>query len=472
MKQFISIKNLILVLVLVSFSACDSLLETEPTTSASPEMLLKEKSGIEALLTSAYDRFRSDNLYRYYLMAAPEIMADNAQKHPIDSGRFTGQATNQYGSHFTSSVWSTSYRAINEANIIIDGVDKVEDASQTEKDRIKGEALFLRALAYQNLLKVYGYEPNHPMIAEWSQGVIIRTEPVLGKSQADLRGRETVDEGYKRAEQDYIDALSFLQGNDRGNVYFATEAAVHAGLARLYLYWEKWDLALDHAKSAESNAKGSLIEYVGAGNVYEQLPHPESIFELKFDVLHGSSGSLNALTNPPPGWFDMLPSDELMALYDNNDARLINLFSTHTDNNGTHNYLMKYPGSVGNNTDNIPVMRVPEMILIQAEAHYELHDEVEAVKALDKLRVKRGLAALGNNAPAGAALFNEIMDERRRELAFEGHRWFDLKRKAMDVPKPAVTVLPPVKFDDIRILAPLSGTQVENNDKLDNNPGY
>lgn len=471
MKQYINIKTLLITLVLVSFTACDSLLDTEPTTSASPEMLLKEKSGVNALLTSAYDRLRSDNLYRYYLMAAPEILADNAQKHPIDSGRFTGQAINEYGSHFTSSVWSTSYRIINEANILIDGVDKVEDASQDEKDRIKGEALFLRALAYQNLLKVYSYEPNHPMISEWDQGVIIRTSPVLGKSQADLRARESVLDGYKRVEQDYLDALDLIKSNDRGNVYYATEAAVYGGLARLYLYWEKWDEALEYAEYAEADSKGSLTDYVGAGNVYEQMPHPESIFELKFDVLHGSSGSLNALTNPPPGWFDMLPSDEVIALYDNNDARLTNLFSTYTDDNGTHNYLMKYPASVGNNTDNIPVMRVPEMLLIQAEAHYELTNESDAIKALNKIRAKRGINDLNSNI-SGTDLLDEIMDERRRELVFEGHRWFDLKRRAMDVPKASVTALSPVKYDDIRILAPLSGTQVENNDKLDNNPGY
>lgn len=471
MKLHRQIKILV-ILLMTGFWACDSLLDTEPTTAASPEMLMKELSGANALLTSAYDRLRSDNLYSYYIMAAPEILADNAQLHPINSGRFRGQAENEYGSHFTTSAWSTGYRLINESNIIIDRIDDTEDATEKQKARLKGEALFLRAMGQQELLRIYSYEPNHPKISDWNQGIIMRTTPVLGRSEADLRSRGTVVEGYEQVEKDYKEAIRLLDQNDRGEVYYATAAAAHAGLARLYLYWEKWDEAYAHADTAEVTGRGMLTDFAGVSNIYDRMPNPESIFELKFDLVISSSSSLNAVTNPPPGWFDLLPSDELIALYDNNDLRLQNLYSTYADNNGTHNYVLKYKGTVGANTDNIPVIRVAEMILIKAEAEYEMGNEGAAVGHLDRLRARRGLSAYGASAPSGNALLQEIYDERRRELSFEGHRWFDLKRRAMDVPKAAVTALPDVKFDDIRILAPLSGTQVENNDKLDNNPGY
>jgi starch-binding outer membrane protein, SusD/RagB family len=126
---------------------------------------------------------------------------------------------------------------------------------------------------------------------------------------------------------------------------------------------------------------------------------------------------------------------------------------------------------VGQNTDHVPVFRVAEMILIQAEAHYELGNESNAIDALELLRAHRGLSSYAV-APSGTSLLDEIYDERRRELAFEGHRWFDLKRRAMNIPKPQDTSLPEVPFDDIRILAPLSGTEVENNPNLNQNPGY
>jgi starch-binding outer membrane protein, SusD/RagB family len=461
-----TIKISIISLVLFFIVSCDGLLETEPTVAVSSDRIITTASGMDAVLTSAYDRLRSESLYRYWIPAGPEVLADNSELHPINSGRFSSQAENAFGSHFTSGVWSTAYRLINEANIIINGAEETQ-TSQSHRDRLMGEAYFLRGLAYHELLRVYSYEPNHPLLSQWNQGVIIRTSPTLGLSDADLRARSTVIEGYEQAERDFLAALPLLRNNDRGSVYFADEATIHAGLARLYQYWERWEEALDHAEEAVSLAKGSLTDFSEHDNIYDILPNPESIFELSFDNTHGSSGSLNAVTNPPPGWFDALPSAELLDLYDDDDLRN-NLYAIHDDG---YPYILKYTGTVGQNTDHIAVFRVSEMILIQAEAHYELNDEASAISALELLRSNRGLEAF-ETAPAGNALFEEIYDERRRELAFEGHRWFDLKRRAMDVPKPQVNLNPAVPFDDVRILAPLSSTQVENNPSLDQNPGY
>jgi starch-binding outer membrane protein, SusD/RagB family len=453
-------------LLILAFASCDKLLDTEPTVAVSSDVIITTASGMDAVLTSAYDRLRDENLYRYQIPACPEVLADNSALHPVNSGRFRGQAENQIGSHFPTGTWSVAYRLINEANIIIFGVDKTV-TTQAHKDRLKGEALFLRAIAYQELLRIYSYEPNHPKANEWNKGVIIRTSPVLGFSDADLRPRGTVLEGYQRAETDYLEALGLLENNDRGSVFYADVAAVHAGLARLYLYWERWSDAQHHAQQALSKAKGSLQDFSTSGNIFTQLPNPESIFELSFDIPHGSSGSLNAVTHPPPGWFDALPSQELLALYEEDDLRN-NLFAVHTDG---YPYILKYTGSVGTNTDHIPVFRVAEMILIQAEAFFELNNEGNAILALETLRGKRGLGAF-ENPPSGTALLNEIYNERRRELAFEGHRWFDLKRRALDVPKPAVSGNSPVPWDDIRILSNLSTTEVQNNPNLDQNPGY
>jgi starch-binding outer membrane protein, SusD/RagB family len=461
-----TIKISILSTILAFAVSCDELLDTEPSVAVSSDVVVTTASGMDAVLTSAYDRLRSESLYRYWIPAGPEVLADNSELHPINSGRFSSQAENAFGSHFTTGVWSTAYRLINEANIIIAGAENTQ-TSQSHRDRLRGEALFLRGLAYHELLRVYSYEPNHPLLSQWNQGVIIRTTPTLGLSGADLRSRSSVIEGYEQSESDFLAALPLLQDNDRGSVYFVDKATVHAGLARLYLYWERWEDALNHAEQAVNLAKGSLTDFSEHDNIFDVLPNPESIFELSFDNTHGSSGSLNAVTNPPPGWFDALPSAELLELYEENDLRN-NLFRVHDDG---YPYIIKYTGTVGQNTDHIAVFRVAEMLLIQAEAHYELNDEASAIDVLELLRAYRGLDAY-ETAPSGNNLFQEIYDERRRELAFEGHRWFDLKRRGMDVPKPQVNLNPAVPFDDVRILAPLSSTQVENNPNLDQNPGY
>lgn len=458
-------KSFYAVLLSILFIGCDGLLDTEPTTQISSDRVITTASGMDAILNSAYDRVRDANLYSYWLIVGPEILADNSQLHPINSGRFNTQAENAFGSHFTSSVWSTSYRLINEANIIIDGSDQTE-TSQSHRNRLKGEALFFRGFAYQTLLKVYSYEPNHPMISQWDRGVIMRIEPVLGLSAADFRSRGSVVEGYQQIEKDLLEALPLLQNNSRSSVYFVDQATVHAALARLYLYWERWDDALNHAQLAETRARGSLTDYASNPNIFNQLPNPESIFELSFDSNISSSNSLSAVMTPR-AWFDTLPSQELIELYDENDLRL-NLIAYHTDG---HPYMMKYNETVGPHTSHVPVFRVSEMLLIQAEAHFELGNASASVDALNRLRVHRGLDAITTGL-SGSALLSEIFDERRRELAFEGHRWFDLKRRAMDVPKPRRNTNPAVPFDDVRILAPLSDTQVQNNSNLQQNPGY
>lgn len=464
-KNYIKIGAISLLMAVVA-SSCDDMLETEPTTSLSSEQVVTTAEGMDAILLSAYDRLRNSSLYRYWIPAGPEILADNSQLHPTNSGRMSGQAINEFGSHFSTGVWSTAYRLINEANIIIDGADATE-TTESHRNRLRGEALFLRGIGYQELLRVYSYEPNHPMLSEWDEGVVMRTEPTLGLSQAQRMPRGTVIEGYEQVESDYLEAIELLDGNNRSRVTFADAATAHAGLARLYLYWERWEDALNHAEQAFDQARGNLVDYANNDNVFDQLPNPESIFELSFDQNHGSSRSLNALTHPPPGWFDTLPSDELLELYEDEDLRN-NLFVVHDDG---YPYILKYTGTVGENTDHIPVFRVSEMLLIQAEAHYELGDESSAIDALELLRAHRGLDAY-DTAPSGEDLLGEIYEERRRELAFEGHRWFDLKRRAMDVPKPEGSSVPDVPYDDIRILAPLSGTEVENNEHLNQNPGY
>lgn len=458
-------KSILAVLMSFIVISCDGLLDTEPSTQISSDRVITTASGMDAILNSAYDRLRDSDLYSYWLIVGPEILADNSQLHPINSGRFNTQAENAFGSHFTTGVWSTSYRLINEANIIIDGSDQTETTS-SHKNRLKGEALFFRGFAYQTLLKVYSYEPTHSLLSQWDRGVIMRIEPVLGLSNADFRSRGSVLEGYLQIEKDLLEALPLLQNNSRSSVYFVDQATVHAALARLYLYWGRWDDALNHAQLAENRARGSLTDYAVNPNIFNQLPNPESIFELSFDSNISSSNSLSAVMTPR-SWFDTLPSKELIELYDEEDLRL-NLIAYHTDG---HPYMMKYNETVGPHTSHVPVFRVSEMILIQAEAHHELGNSNASIDELNRLRAHRGLGPISAGL-SGQALLNEIYDERRRELAFEGHRWFDLKRRSMDVPKPRSNANSTVPFDDVRILAPLSDTQVQNNANLQQNPGY
>jgi tetratricopeptide (TPR) repeat protein len=446
------------------FAGCDGLLDTENSTEVSPDVAQENIEGIEAILTSVYNRVQSEWRYGREITLAPDVLADNTEQHPTTSGRYDGQAVNAQGSHIT--FWNTAYLTINEANYVIEGAEITEGVAQEVRDRLKGEALFHRGYAYFDLARTYGYEPGRE-VGGWDQGAIIRTEPTRDVNDADLRSRSTNVEVYQRAQSDLEDALDLLEGNDRG-LYFANYVAANALLARLHLYLENWDQAITYADEAIAASGLSLLDSEqDIANAFYEVPNPESILELSIDPVAESLGSNDGLcpyTNPNH-WFDVIPSQNLLNTYDPADYRN-NWFADHTDG---FPYTLKWDCSTGPFDDNIPLIRLPEMYLIKAEAHAEEDELTLALDALEELQSARGLTVPFASTDKDE-IIDEVMVERRRELNFEGHRWYDLKRRGMDIPKQVGAQ--PVPYDDFRILSVLPQGEVDNNPNLDQNPGY
>ena len=446
------------------FAGCDGLLDTENSTAVDPDVAQENIEGIEAILTSVYNRLQSQWRYGREITLAPDVLADNTAQHPITSGRYDGQAVNSQGSHIT--FWNTAYLTINEANYVIEGAENTEGVAQAVRDRLKGEALFQRGYIYFDLARTYGYEPGRE-VGGHTQSAIIRTNPTRDVTDADLRSRSSNVEVYSRAQQDLEDALDLLSGNDRG-VYFANYAAANALLARLHLYLENWDEAITYADEAIAASGLDLVDSESdfQANTFNQVPNPESIMELSIDPVEESLGSNTGLcpyTNPQH-WFDVIPSQNLLDTYDPDDYRN-NWFAVANDGNP---YTLKWDCSTGPFDDNVPLIRLPEMYLIKAEAHAELDQLVLALDALEEVQTARGLTPFVSTDQD--EIIDEVMVERRRELNFEGHRWYDLKRRAMDVPKQDGAQMVP--YDDFRILSVLPQSEVDNNPNLEQNPGY
>jgi starch-binding outer membrane protein, SusD/RagB family len=417
-----------------------------------------------AIITGASHRPLTGGRTGRSRVRAPEALADNTTHHPTTSGRHHGEYNNQHNSHISTTFWSTAYLTINETNYVIDGVDIVEAPEET-RNRLRGEALFQRAFAYFDLARTYGYEPGRE-VNGWDQSVIIRTEPTRDVSDADLRPRATNQEVYDLVVSDLEEAVELLAADDRG-VYFANHTAALSLLARVHLYLENWQEAADLATQAMDASDVGLVDQdTYAGNIFESHPNPESILEISIDPEAETLGSNDAPEQilTPSGWFDVLVSDLLLALYEEDDVRL-SLYDQHEG----FDYILKYTASRGTHTDNVPLIRYPELLLIRAEARAELGQTAEAVDDLNTLREARGASTFASGDPQ--EIIAEVYDERRRELAFEGgHRWYDLKRRNMDVHKP--DGLPTVSWDDYRILAPIPTAQVDNSPEIDQNPGY
>ncbi len=447
-------------------AGCDDLLETHPSTEVDPETAQESIDGIEAIMTSVYNRLQSEWRYGREITLGPDVLADNTDQHPNTSGRYDGMAVNSQGSHIT--FWNTVYNTINEANYVIDGIETV-DAPDDVRQRLDGESHFQRGFAYFDLARTYGYEPGRE-VDGWTQSAIIRTEPTRDRDQADLRARSSNSEVYQQALDDLEYAAEQLADDDRG-VYFANYAGAHGLLARINLYLENWQAAVDHAEIALAETDADLITEESAftdGNPFSETPNEESIMELNIDPVEESLGSnvgLCPYTNPQH-WHDVIPSQNLLDLFDEDDWRF-NLFAEHTDG---YWYTLKWNCSTGAFDDNVPLIRVPEMYLIKAEAHAELGNFDDAHDALNTVREARGIGPVSGYNDAVDFIVDEVFPERRRELNFEGHRFYDLKRRAMDITKQ--DGLPTLPYDDFRVLSTLPSSEVENNPDLDDNPGY
>lgn len=457
--------KLITLAVLISVSvSCDGLLDTHDTEAVTPEVAQENIEGIEAILTSVYNRLQSEYRYGRDLMLGADALADNTDQHPVTSGRYDAYAENRQGSHIT--FWNTAYLTINEANYVIEGVEATAGVTQEKRDQMLGEALFQRGWAYFDLAKAYGYEPGRE-VDGWTQSVIIRTEATRDLGDADLRSRSSNIEVYTQAREDLEDALELLENGDRG-VYFANYAGANAILARLHLYLENWQEAISYADEAIAASGLELLDSESdfESNPYAETPNPESIMELSINPVEeslGSDDSLCGYTNPIH-WFDVTLSENLIDLFEASDYR--NHLYDYADDG--YPFTQKWNCSTGPADDNIPLVRLPEMILIKAEAYAELDQLSNALLNLGELQEARGISAFSSTDKN--AILDEIMDERRRELHFEGHRFYDLKRRGMTITKQ--DGMNPVAYDDYRILAPIPQAQVDNNPNLDNNPGY
>lgn len=457
-------------------TGCDSFLDAEPEQSLSPDVALEDITGFESLLNSIYHRAQREEVQGYNILIAPDVLADGAYMQEDPSGRFVGQSTNATGSHISFQpddrhMYHSLYRLINETNHVIDDLDEeVQGASAEAVDEMRGEAYFMRALHFHDAARIYGYEPGRE-VDGWEQSIVLPTEPTYEVDDVEFEERSTNEEVYQQIESDVQDAIDLLEGGDRG-VHYANYAAAHALAARVYLYWEQWDDAIEHAEAALDATDATLIddEATFETNPFAQESHPESIFELNYDQPEaiGANYSPSAVLTPAQ-WYDVLPAPELVEDHEEGDYRL-HLFAEADEGYDWDTYSIKYNQSGGTYQDNVPIFRTAEMILILAEAHARSGDISTAEEYVHELQEARGVDMPSLNSEGD--VIDAVLEERKKEFIFEGHRWFDLKRMEMDIPKPDHMGEAPIPYDDFRILSDLPTNQIENNPALEQNPGY
>ena len=473
---------------LLVLASCKEVLDVKPRLAVDLASAYTTPEALNAALNGVYDVMQSTDLYGRDLVAIPEALADNGRA-TNKSGRLIGEFQNQIGSHFIN--WTNSYVAINRANLILRSLPNVT-APQATKDAIEGQCLFLRGLLYFDLMRAYAYTPRAIVASQNLGGVPLMLEGVSDLDKVTLPARASIDDCYKQITTDLTNAAAKLTNNNTTFVrpFFASRGAAQALQSRVELYKGNWADALRLSTEALASGVGTFqttpAAYLAA---WRAASHPESMFEISFQANENIGVNLSLQTSyttlrtlglrtATAGFGDLVPTATLLTelgitrtgdvVTRGNDIRA-QLYELGTTGRGPAEIeCTKFLGKGGQvNQDNVPVIRVSELFLNRAEANYELGNFAAALTDVNLIRTRAGLTAVAATV-TGPALLQEILNQRRIELAFEGHRFFDLKRRGLDLVKLPRTIA----FTDFVMLARVPTGQISLNPNLKQNFGY
>jgi hypothetical protein len=466
----------------LSLASCSSILEVEPRSNASSATALTTAEGLDAALNGIYDRLQSTFLYGRDFLAVSEALSDDAQA-TNKSGRLNNESRNTPQSSFVN--WNTSYYAINQANLVIDATRSATFLTDTtQRNRIMGRAYFLRALLYHDLMRAYAYDPGVEVAQYNRGGVPLVTTGVSDQAQITLPARSSIADVYKQIYSDLQTAIPMLSATNVAS--YGSRPGAQVLLSRVALYNKDYATAVTNATNAINNGGVSLLANSSYISGWRAPNHPESLLEIVFTTPEniGVNTSLQTtyttLVRPGDrsttgGFGDLVPSaaflNDLEAEKSSTGAVLDirrQLYELGTTGRGTAFVeCTKFLGKNGIiNLDNVPVIRISEAYLNRAEANAMLGNTTAALTDLNAIRTRAGLPA--STLTDNTAILTEILRQRRLEYGFEGHRWFDLKRRGQDI----IKVQGNVPYTDYRLLANIPTTELVTNPNIRQNFGY
>lgn len=424
--------------------ACDGLLDVDPKSSVPTDEALDEPDEVAAAVRGIYSALQSDGAYDRSLVVYPDLFTDNLDF----TGTFASDREFANRRVFPTNaalpgIWGAAYSGISRANNVLAAIPNVTELDAGDATRFRGEALFLRALNYHNLVR-------------WFGGVPLVTEPVRAIDDDVNVPRSTPAQVYALIRADLLEAITLLPATNveqRANRFTA-----RALLARVALEMGDYAQARDMATAVIQSGRYVLVED------FEALVRDENTAEMIFSVQY-TVNDPNALafwfyTQSLDGRYGFAPTDDLYDAYDGDERRDATIGV-----DGGDLYGRKYR-RVGTGEDNVPVLRLAEMYLIRAEANARLGADPQTV--LDDVNEVRERADVAPLTVAGTPdLLAAILEERRLEFAFEGHRFFDLRRILGTEGAAAFLGVTPQQM-----VFPIPQRELDANTALTQNPGY
>jgi hypothetical protein len=438
-----------LVISLLSGGCSKNFLELNPQSALNGNNFFNDSVQIGQSVNGAYAELITLGLSSYWIFG--EMRSDNTsfQFNTSNRGNIPKEDVDEFSSLTTSGYisdfWGNSYVGIARCNDVLGHIKDV-DMSDNLKNQYTGETEFLRAFHYFNLVRQFG-------------GVPLRLESATSVTTSHSKGRASVDEVYKQIIADLQDAAVRLPAKYTGsNVGRVTQGAAHTLLAKVYLTRKDWDDAISELHIVQTlgysllssykdifdpnkkNGAESIfeIQYLGSNaGLYSNFMYQFAPYDSK-NYVTGDAGTSLASTS---GW--NTPTQDMIAAYEAGDLRKdVSLATSYLAGTATINqaYVKKYNHgftAAGRTNDNVMVLRYADALLMLAEALNEKSyaADGEAFGLLNQVRQRAGLPVKTSDnvvdslkLPDQAAFRDAIFKERRVELAFENHRWYDLLR--------------------------------------------
>jgi hypothetical protein len=440
-KKAYYIKVYVLLLA-ATLTSCENFLETTPPNLIPSDKAITTAGDIESVLNGAYDGFQSSSVAGGNYIGFSDLMANDATAIPNKLNPFgtkeiyEGNTSVQIGD--LRSMWRDGYSVINRVNNVIAAIDggKISGPEiERIKDRARGESYFLRAYVMFHLVQFWAlpYDVNKAG-ANTQPGIVLRTQPTLDGPDGLAQPRATVEEVYAQVIADLQQAEQMLAAAGQNtSTNRASAFAAKAMLARVYFF-----------KGDYSNAKAKAEEVINSGNyalspqanlaemytISGSSPYPGSKPEVIMQLVNtqqDQSNSCAGFYRQASGALMYGEAEAMKALYPSYDKRRTDLFLSF----GPFFYSKKYNQS-GNVAVNPKLIRLAEMHLIRAESSLRASNSVQsdALESLNKIRERALVDTL--YVPVSSLDYNAVLDsvqlERRRELIFEGDRYFNARR--------------------------------------------
>jgi hypothetical protein len=448
MKKIFSIS--IIVVLMMFFTSCDKLLDLQPYQSISDNVSLETDANVQSVLRGAYSQFDDESIYLGCILRNAELLG--AADECLWTGTYSGprQIFNKQmnsANEDAAAQWIDSYQVVNITNNVLSALDVVNNG---DRNRVEGEALFLRSLMFFDLVRFYAQQYQTGS-ASTQLGIPLVLTPTRGITEESFVTRNSVEEVYNRVIADLTTAASKLPAN---NGVYASKGAANALLARVYLQKGDYSKARDAASTVIGSGLYELqTSYADVFNKDDNTS--EDIFATQITSQDLSSAMTEFFSVPDYGGRDgdIEILEGHLKLYSPGDERYDLFF---LGNGGMRS------GKWNNLYGVVNLIRLAEMYLIRAECNQRLGTVIGDTPLNDYNAIHKRAGLLG----ATTVTLNDILLERKLELSFEGHRIHDQRRLHQNVG----TLL----YSDPKLVFPIPFRETEANPNLkaQQNPGY